>query len=196
MSRFQAATKYLRPTTTIGLACGILLSGCANQGTVVRKDYRELPFLYSLGVEGIYRFEVRDRDGHIRDQMVSPEVFANYQEGDYFNDLAAPPSRWRAPTGPAPMVIPVRRPLEEYGTHYRSARIGGVKGRRVARSCQRTRRKSAGAMKSAAKVARTKQIRKHPARVARARRTPTRVASAHKDKVVSASYRHTAELRM
>lgn len=159
MSSFQAATKYLRPTTTIGLACGILLSGCANQGTLVRKDYRELPFFYSLGVEGIYRFELRDRDGHIRDQMASAEVFANYEEGEHFNDLAAPPSRGRAPTGAEPMVIPARRPLEELGTHYRSAGIDRVEGRRIARSCRRTRSKSARAMKSAAKVARTKRVK-------------------------------------
>src|SRR5450432_1375808 len=132
VSGFQT-TKCLRLTTLVGLACGLLLSGCAYQGTVVRKDFRPLPFLYSLGLEGIYRFEVRDRDGQIRDQMVTADVFDNYEVGDHFNDLAAPPSRGRTPAGPKPMLIPTRRPLQQYGTPYRSAGIGGVQRHRAAR---------------------------------------------------------------
>lgn len=97
-------------------ACGLLVSGCAYQGTVMAKEFRALPFLGSLGLKGIYRFELRDRDGQLRHQMVTPNVFANYEVGEYFNDLQVP--RW-GPTKPEPMMIPaLPPPLQEYSTPY------------------------------------------------------------------------------
>lgn len=109
----------MRSTVILVLLGILLLAGCAHEGTVVRKEFRPLPFRDSLGIEGIYRFEVRDREGYVHRQMVSPEVFANYRVGDYFNDRAQPPSRPRAPGGPQLLGRPQLRTLEEYGTHYR-----------------------------------------------------------------------------
>lgn len=39
----------------------------------------------------VCKFILRDRAGNVRSQLVTPEVFARYQTGDYFNDLQAPP---------------------------------------------------------------------------------------------------------
>lgn len=59
---------------TIYLVCGLLLSSCAYKGTVVRKEFRPLPFIDSLGLEGIYNFALRDRDGRIHSQMATADV--------------------------------------------------------------------------------------------------------------------------
>jgi hypothetical protein len=39
----------------------------------------------------VCKFILRDRAGNVRSQLVTPEVFARYQTGDYFNDLQSPP---------------------------------------------------------------------------------------------------------
>ena len=39
----------------------------------------------------VCKFILRDQAGNVRSQLVTPEVFARYQTGDYFNDLQAPP---------------------------------------------------------------------------------------------------------
>jgi hypothetical protein len=70
-----------------------LIPGCAYQGVIVEKRFRPLPFSCSLGMDAIYNFQLRDSTGHIYSQMVTPDVFASYRVGDFFNDLAAPPSR-------------------------------------------------------------------------------------------------------
>jgi len=65
----------------------LFLSSCANQGVVVRKAAYPLPFYHSVGVDGSYKFALRDNAGAVRSQLVTPEVFEKYAEGDYFNDL-------------------------------------------------------------------------------------------------------------
>jgi hypothetical protein len=110
---------FKRALVTICLAAIPFVLGCANQGTIVRKQFRPFPFPISLGLEGLYRFEVRDRAGQIRSQMVTPDVFDQYEVGDYFNDRKPAPAS-RRPAGPAYRITPSRpRQLQEYGTHYR-----------------------------------------------------------------------------
>lgn len=105
----------------ICVALGLALSSCAQEGTVVRKEFRPLPFPDSLGVLGIFRFEIQDREGHIHRQMVTPAVFARYRVGDYFNDREVPVFRAEPTARPAPWLNPglERRPLDNYGTPYR-----------------------------------------------------------------------------
>jgi len=82
------------------LAFSILLGGAVAQGSpfgswsargvVVNKTFRSTPLTHSLGVDGIYKLELRDKDNKIRRQMVTRDVFLAYQIGDEFNDLEAP----------------------------------------------------------------------------------------------------------
>ena len=64
-----------------------LLTGCANEGTVVRKEFRPLPAYLTYGLEGTYNLTLRTADGRLVSQMVTPWVFERYVVGDYFNDL-------------------------------------------------------------------------------------------------------------
>ena len=59
-------------------------------GVVVNKTFRATPLTHSLGVDGIYKLELRDKDNKVRRQMVTRAVFLAYEIGDQFNDLAAP----------------------------------------------------------------------------------------------------------
>jgi hypothetical protein len=94
----------------------LLLSGCAFEGTIVEKRSRQFPDSSMIGTEGVYSFVfrgptgtsrppitvpnpqfwtesngmytflLRDQQGNVRSQMVTAEVFARCQVGDYFND--------------------------------------------------------------------------------------------------------------
>jgi hypothetical protein len=44
------------------------------------------PEFWSWEPSGKYAFYLRDRQGNSRWQLVTPEVFARYEVGDYFND--------------------------------------------------------------------------------------------------------------
>ncbi len=118
--------RIMRFAISVFLTIGLLLAGCAPQGTILRKEFRPLPFSESLGIPGIFRFELRDREGHIRSQMVTPEVFARYEVGEYFNDSEKPAFRRQPPGRPEELPPPVLRPrpLENYGTPYRPMRLG------------------------------------------------------------------------
>lgn len=70
----------------LSLLFGALLAGCAHEGVVVQKDTSPSPFYHSLGIDGSYAFLLRDKTGVVRRQLVTPEVFADYRIGDYFND--------------------------------------------------------------------------------------------------------------
>jgi hypothetical protein len=111
----------MRLVATICSIALLSLPGCAYEGTIVRKEFRPLPFIDSLGVPGIFRFEVRDRAGRVHHQMVSATVFTRYEAGDYFNDRQPPPApAFRFPT-PGPRFPPIApaKPLQDYGTRYR-----------------------------------------------------------------------------
>src|SRR3954451_22480279 len=74
---------YLVPTFLVPL----LLTSCANQGVIVRKDSGPLPFYESLGIDGSYKFAVKDSAGSVHRQLVTPEVYEHYAVGQYFNDV-------------------------------------------------------------------------------------------------------------
>lgn len=63
-----------------------LLTSCANHGTIVEKRARPNPFAYSAGIDGTFSFLLRDQQGNVHSQMVTPEVYEHYQLGDYFDD--------------------------------------------------------------------------------------------------------------
>ena len=90
--------------------------GCAFEGTIVEKHSRLRPDTSMIGTEGVYsfvfrgptgtsrppvgvptpqfwaetsgsyKFLLRDQQGNVHSQLVTPEVFARCQVGDYFND--------------------------------------------------------------------------------------------------------------
>jgi hypothetical protein len=122
----------------------MLLAGCACEGVVVEKRSRPLPDSSMIGTEGdcsfafrgptgtsrppttvptpqfwtrtngIYTFLLRDRQGTVRSQMVTAEVFARYRVGDYFNDQQLPPETSDSKDMTVAAVIHHRR-------HYRMA---------------------------------------------------------------------------
>ena len=98
----------------------ILVGGCASQGTIVEKRSRLSPDSGMIGTEGVnsfvfrgpnglsrqpigvsdpqywiatggsYKFILRDRNGNVHSQLVTPDVFARYNVGDYFDDSLPP----------------------------------------------------------------------------------------------------------
>lgn len=79
---------------SIGLVCaaaqGSPFGSWSARGVIVNKTFRSTPLTHSLGVDGIYKFELRDKDNKVRRQMVTRAVFLAYEIGDQFDDLAAP----------------------------------------------------------------------------------------------------------
>jgi hypothetical protein len=117
-----ASTSFLmRAFVTIGLAAVLFFPACANQGTIVRKQLQPFPFPFSLDMQAIYRFELRDRAGQIRHQMVTAAVFAYYEVGDDFNDRQLPPPIRRS-AAPEPQFGPMVpwTPLPDRGILYRN----------------------------------------------------------------------------
>ncbi len=90
-------TKKLLPFVVIALvSCSIAQAGpfgsWAARGVVVNKTFRPTPLSRSLGVDGIYRLELRGEDKKVRRQMVTKEIFLAYAIGDEFDEHAAPGS--------------------------------------------------------------------------------------------------------
>jgi hypothetical protein len=80
---------------SLAFVCTLLL-GCAGaqgswlddwtvRGVVVNKSFRPTPLSDSLGVDGIYKLEVRDEKNRVRRQMVTRVVFLRYEIGDRFD---------------------------------------------------------------------------------------------------------------
>lgn len=72
------------------LTLSAFLSGGGLHGIVIKKTFKPLPLAGSLGVEGIYRLELRDGENKSHRQMVSREIFSLYDVGDAFDDRLAP----------------------------------------------------------------------------------------------------------
>lgn len=75
----------IRPNILL-LLLAALLTGCASEGFIVQKTFRPLPFSYSLGLDGVYKFDLRDERDAMHEQMVTREVYVKYEVGDYFSD--------------------------------------------------------------------------------------------------------------
>lgn len=71
----------------VSLLLALFLTSCANEGVIVRKDSGPLPFYESLGMDGSYKFVLRDSAGSLHRQLVTPDIFERYAVGDIFNDL-------------------------------------------------------------------------------------------------------------
>ena len=99
------------------LAAAFFGGGCAYEGTIVRKDFRPLPFSNSLGMDAIYHFELRGSDGMVHSQLVNAAAFANYEVGDYFSARRPLPLTGRDPFLPD-FQASRAGPLENYGTRY------------------------------------------------------------------------------
>lgn len=67
----------------------LFVAGCSQRGTVVEKRLKPSPFAYSQGTDAIYSFLLRDEQGRVHRQMVTPEVFQRYEIGDFFDDQQA-----------------------------------------------------------------------------------------------------------
>ena len=75
------------------LVAALLVAGCSQKGVVVEKRLKPSPFAYSAGVDGIYSFLLRDEQGRVHSQMVTPDVFHRYAVGDFFDDQQGGPVR-------------------------------------------------------------------------------------------------------
>ncbi|MEO7165768.1 MAG: hypothetical protein ABI016_01890 [Chthoniobacterales bacterium] len=51
------------------------------EGVIINKTFRATPLTHSLGVDGIYKFEVRGKNKKVRRQMVTREVFLACEVG-------------------------------------------------------------------------------------------------------------------
>ena len=102
-------TKKLLPFLVIALLnCSVALAGpfgsWAVRGVVVNKTFRPTPLSHSLGVDGIYRLELRGEDKKVRRQMVTKEVFLAYEIGDKFDEQARPAAVKEARVAATPTV--------------------------------------------------------------------------------------------
>ncbi|MEY2564791.1 MAG: hypothetical protein QOH88_2984 [Verrucomicrobiota bacterium] len=66
------------------------------------------PEFWGTEPSGKYAFYLRDKQGSARWQLVTPEVFARYEIGQYFNDAEAGPSRDKYSTDAKTMQLVVR----------------------------------------------------------------------------------------
>lgn len=71
------------------LLAASLVAGCSQKGVVLEKRLKPSPFAYSAGIDAIYTFLLRDEQGRVHSQMVTPDVFQRYDVGDYFDDQQA-----------------------------------------------------------------------------------------------------------
>ena len=134
----------MRFTVTLVLVAAMFLTSCAYEGVIVEKRSRPHPLYHSVGIEGVYTFVLRDSAGALHRQMVTPDVFEQYAEGDYFNDLQ--PAASRAGDYKATRTVSVSQPKAPART------AAAVKPKKPTRNTATTRpRNTAKASKVAAK---------------------------------------------
>lgn len=68
------------------LSVAAFLVSTASAEVIVKKTFRPLPFSGSMGLDGIYKIELRDANNRVHRQMVTAEVFNRYAVGDDFID--------------------------------------------------------------------------------------------------------------
>lgn len=193
----------MRFIAALSLFFATLLSGCALKGVVVEKRFRPVACTDTLGTAGIYNFQLRDAQGIIHSQMVTPGVFALYEVGDYFDDLGAPPVHdgkdYRAPVRLNPpqfqqmpydavpdLDVPIRpRPLRtrkpaplrsEATTSSASREVAPHKPHHSSKTAQKKHRRSTRTAANSAKRKHSTAARKHKkksAKVAKARKHST-----------------------
>jgi hypothetical protein len=154
-ARRRRKLTLMRSTPLLCLALAALLTGCAVEGVVVEKNSRPFPFVASVGMDGIYKFKLRNSQGHIASQMVTPEVFFQYQVGDYFNDLQ-PAKRSRVQLEEVRTVRTVQRVAQHTPKRSKVARAG--QGKKFARAHHG--KKIARAHHARKKIAHTRHAKK------------------------------------
>lgn len=103
-------TKKLLPFVVLALLCASVAQAgsfgrWAARGVVVNKTFRPTPLSHSLGVDGIYRLELRGEDKKVRRQMVTKAVFLAYEIGDKFDEQARPAAIKEARVAATPSVV-------------------------------------------------------------------------------------------
>jgi hypothetical protein len=76
--------------TLLLLALLTFAASATNADVIVNKTFRETPFSDSLGVDGIYKIEVRDANGKVHRRLVTAEVYNRYAIGEDFSDRLLP----------------------------------------------------------------------------------------------------------
>jgi hypothetical protein len=161
----------MRRIIVIWFAAAALFSGCAYDGVIVEKRFRPLPFSESLGMDAIHNFQLRDSTGQIHSQMVTPDVFASYRAGDYFNDLQSPPS----PEDKEPRFRAAPPELNE--GPYQPVRVMRIEPR--AKSAGKVAAHTTHQNGSAARTAKVHYHVKHTSRIAHHKKNGTKVAGNH-----------------
>ena len=87
------AAKRLLPFIGL-LLCSVSAQGSwldrwAVHGVIVQKTVCPSPLSQSLGIDAIYKLEVRDQRRNLHRQMVTREVFLAYEVGDHFDSTAS-----------------------------------------------------------------------------------------------------------
>ena len=151
------------------LLSGVLLSGCAYQGTIVEKSHQPYPMYLSHGIEGKYTFIVQDKAGVRHRQMVTPEVFERYAIGQYFNDQETGPSGTldEGKSIQSTTMTASKSPAAG-ATRYASkpATKSGVKATVARKSSKQTQRVAAKVKARRAALAAAKRKRAKPAKIA------------------------------
>jgi hypothetical protein len=149
----------MRSNLLTSFLIAMLLAGCAFEGVVVEKRSRQTPDSSMIGTEGVdsfafrgptgtsrppitvpspqfwtetngrYSFLLRDRQGKAHSQMVTPEVFARYRVGDYFNDQQSPPEHSDSKSSKTVVAVVQQRrhhqAVRTRRTHRKSVRRAG-----------------------------------------------------------------------
>jgi hypothetical protein len=160
------------------LVAAALLSNCAFDGVIVEKRFRPLPFVDSLGLDAIYNFQLRDSTGQIHSQMVTADVFASYQMGDYFNDLQLPPAHeGKEMKGFRPT------PVEMNEGPYQPVRVMQLQEQPAAKRTAKIAARTHQSSKSKLKTAKAHQRSKHASKIAKSKhhtRKNTKLARKHR----------------
>jgi hypothetical protein len=144
-----------------------LLASCAYQGVVVDKSARDLPFSETVGMPGSFALMLRDNSGAVHRQLVTPDVFARYEVGDYFNDMQAGPAARQQGSGDKVMLTASNPP--------RPSTVRVAKAHSATRSHAIASKKHHKTHRAIASATRT---RSHKSKAAAAKRHVTRRAVA------------------
>jgi hypothetical protein len=81
------------------------------------------PEFWEWEPSGKFAFYLRDRQGNAQWQLVTPEVFARYQIGEYFNDReCAPPTRYSKDSKTVQAFIYRRKTIAQLRRNHHSRR--------------------------------------------------------------------------
>jgi hypothetical protein len=177
LHRFFPPTSPMRSILTC-VVISVLLNGCTVEGVIVEKRSRQRPDSSMIGTEGVYsfafrgptgtsrppitvpnpkfwtetggsyKFMLRDRHGNVCSQLVTPEVFARYNVGDYFNDTLPPVETRDAKDSPTKLAVHRRYSTQRQSQTAQTRRTH----RRLAKHHHRLKRQQAIAHRASSKT--------------------------------------------